>query len=290
MSDLHSGDVREWWAANPMTYGSTHGTAAYEDGTYEPGSLAFFDRLDREFFSWNRNLHGAAPFDRLFPYGAYRNGGKVLEVGCGLGTMAECWARQGADVTAIDLNPTAVRLTRRRFDLRALRGVTSLADARALPFEPHAFDYVYSWGVLHHSPDLPRSIEDVMRVLRPGGGYGIMLYNRNSALYRYQVEYLQGFLHLESRFLGSLELASRYGDGDAQEGNPHTWPITKREAIDLMRPYSRDVQVRVLGTDLDSIFRRMLPLVGRSLPLVVRKAWARRIGWSLWIHGHRDGG
>jgi ubiquinone/menaquinone biosynthesis C-methylase UbiE len=280
-------EVQRWWAENPMTYGEVHGQTAYADGAFEPGTPEFFDRLDREFYSWNTPLHDARPFGRLFPYDAY-GAGRVLEVGCGLGTMAMNWARAGARVTAVDLNPTSIKLTRRRFDLHGLAGDVRLEDARTLPFADGEFDYAYSWGVLHHSPDLARSVAELMRVLRPGGGFGIMLYNRESILYRYQIDYLQGFLHYEDQFLGPLELASRYGDGDAQEGNPHTWPITRGEAFDLMRPYSRNVAVRRLGTELDQIFRQMLPFVGRLVPRLARKSWARRYGWSLWISGEKD--
>jgi ubiquinone/menaquinone biosynthesis C-methylase UbiE len=282
-------EVQRWWAENPMTYGEVHGRTAYADGAFEPGTREFFDRLDREFYSWNAPLHDARPFGRLFPYDAYARG-RVLEVGCGLGTMAMNWARSGARVNAVDLNPTSIELTRRRFELHGLEGDIRLEDARALPFADGEFDYCYSWGVLHHSPDLAQSVAELMRVLRPGGGFGVMLYNRESILYRYQIEYLQGFLHFEDQFLGALELASRYGDGDAQEGNPHTWPITRDEAFDLMRPYSRNVAVRRLGTELDQIFRQMLPFVGRLVPRFARKSWARRYGWSLWISGEKDAG
>src|SRR5687767_14338510 len=97
-------DVQRWWTENPMTYGSVHGTTTYEDGHLEPGTREFFERLDREFYSWNVPLHDRRPFDRLFPYEAYA-GKRVLEVGCGLGTMAMNWAKAGAAVTAVDLNP-----------------------------------------------------------------------------------------------------------------------------------------------------------------------------------------
>lgn len=271
-----------------MTYGSEHGQTVYADAAHELGTPEFFERLDREFYSWNEPLHGARPFGRLFPYEEYAPSGRVLEVGCGLGTMSMNWALAGARVSAVDLNPTSIEMTRRRFGLRGLDGDIRLADARTLPFADASFDYCYSWGVLHHSPDLSRSVEELMRVLRPGGGFGIMLYNRRSILYRYQIEYLQGFLHYENQFLGPLELASRYGDGDAAEGNPHTWPVTREESIALLRPYSRGVAVRCLGTELDQIFRQMLPFVGRLLPRAARKAWARRYGWSLWIEGKKD--
>lgn len=280
-------EVQRWWAENPMTYGEVHGRAAYADAAYQLGTPEFFARLDREFYSWNTPLHDARPFGRLFPYDEYA-GGRVLEVGCGLGTMAMNWARAGARVTAVDLNPTSIEMTRRRFALHGLAGDIRLEDARTLPFADNSFDYCYSWGVLHHSPDLEQSIAELMRVLRRGGGFGVMLYNRRSVLYRYQIEYLQGFLHYENQFLGALELASRYGDGDAQEGNPHTWPVTAEEARAMLLPYSRNVSVQRLGTELDQIFRQMLPFVARVVPRFARKSWARRYGWSLWIAGTKD--
>ena len=45
---------QRWWTENPMTYGATHGRSDYLDGGQQPGSLEFFDRLDREFYSWEQ--------------------------------------------------------------------------------------------------------------------------------------------------------------------------------------------------------------------------------------------
>jgi ubiquinone/menaquinone biosynthesis C-methylase UbiE len=280
MSDAVS-EVREWWAEHPMTYGDVHGESAESVGTPE-----FFAEVDARFLDWNRPLHGERPFERIFPYDRHR-GGTVLEVGCGMGTMASCWARQGARVTAVDLNPTAVTQTRRRFELLGLEGDVRQADARRLPFDDGTFDYVWSWGVLHHSPDLGQSLRELLRVTRPGGGYGVMVYHRRSLLHWYMTRYVEGFLHMESRFLSDVELASRYGDAAREEGNPHTWPVTRRELHALLSAAGATVNIRVLGTDLDSVLRLMLPGVGDLLPAALKKPWARRFGWSLWAHGHR---
>ena len=280
--------VKQWWAGNPQTYGDTHGQAVYGGKAVEPGSLEFYEQVDRKFYSWNRSLHGAAPFDRLFPYSDYPRGSRVLEIGCGMGTMAMNWAKRGVQMTAVDLNPVAVERTRRRFELMLLDGDIHPEDGNLLSFADNAFDYVYSWGVLHHSPNLEQSVAEMMRVLRPGGGFGIMLYNRRSLLYGYMTRYLEGFLHGEARHLAPLALASRYADGGFEEGNPHTWPVTRNELLAMFSPKARDVKVRVLGTELDSLFRLMLPGVGLLVPRIVAKAWARRWGWSLWAWGHRD--
>lgn len=280
-------DVLDWWSSKPMTYAPTHGLTEYESETVALGSPQFFENADRIFYGWNTPLHDARPFGRLFPFDLYR-GKKVLEVGCGMGCMAMNWARAGAQMTAVDLTPTAITQTKRRFELQGLTGEIMQADGRTLPFEDNSFDYVYSWGVLHHSPDLGRSLDELLRVLKPGGGFGVMLYHRHSFLYGYMVRYLEGFLHYENRFLDPLALASRYGDGAREEGNPHTWPITKAEARAFFKAHSGDMAIDVLGTDLDSIFPFVIPGIGEFLPGWFKKPWARRFGWSLWMHGHKN--
>lgn len=285
MSDKQK--VQAWWADNPMTYGSIHGRTEYRDGSFEMGTPEFFSRLDEEFYGWNRPLHGSRPFDRLFPYETYGAGTRVLEIGCGLGTMAMNWARNGVAMTAVDLNPTSIAQTTRRFELLGLQGDIRLMDANLLDFPDASFDYVYSWGVLHHSPNLERSLAEMMRVLKPGGGFGLMLYNRHSLLHAYKTLYVEGWLHYESRFLGPLELASRYGDGARDEGNPHTWPVTDAEIRAMLAGQARDIDTRVLGTDLDGCFSSLLPGLGMFLPAWAKKPWARRFGWSLWFSGQR---
>ena len=280
-------EIQKWWADNPQTYADIHGQTAYKDRHQEFGTLAFFERLDQEFQSWNKPLHAKAPFDRLFPYEHYSSQSRVLEVGCGMGTMAMNWAQHGVQVTAVDLNPSAVEQTKKRFELYGLKGDIHLEDGNKLSFEDNEFDYVYSWGVLHHSPNLDQSISEMMRVTKSGGGFGIMLYNRRSLLYWYLTRYIEGFLHFESHFLGPLELASRYGDGYRQEGNPHTWPVTSDELKELFRPFSDDIQVKILGTDLDQLFKLLLPGLGVIVPTWAKKVWARRFGWSLWGYGHK---
>ncbi|HLG71795.1 MAG TPA: class I SAM-dependent methyltransferase [Chloroflexota bacterium] len=250
------------------------------------GSREFFEQADSVFYRWNAALHTPeAPFGRIYDYEQYR-GKSVLEIGCGMGCMAMNWAQRGAHIIAADLNPLAVEQTRRRFRLFGLRGEVLEADARRLPFADEAFSFVYSWGVLHHSPRIEDSIAECRRVLKRGGRLGIMLYNRRSLLYRYLVEHVEGRLNMERAFLTPLELASRYTDGHRHEGNPHTWPVTTREARALLSAFE-DVHVRVLGSDVRDVLNTMCPLLGDLLPRRGLEALARRWGWSLWITAAR---
>jgi len=280
--------IRDWWAQRPMTYGVLHGEPVYrtEKGdmlAVEFGSREFFEQLDKTLYS---NYPEFATFDgflgKLFPYERYR-GKKVLEIGCGMGTMIMNWAQHGAEVTAVDLNPVAIAQTRRRFEVFGLTGTIREMDANTLQFGDASFDYVYSWGVLHHSPNLQKSLSELLRVLRPEGEYGIMLYNRASIYSWYLMHYLEGFLHGESRFLDSLGLASRYTDGDKEEGNPHTWPVTKREMKAILSPKSSRMEAFALGP-VDSAFP---PKVASFLPQRLLQAWVRRWGWGLYLTGNK---
>jgi SAM-dependent methyltransferase len=286
-------DIRDWWAANPMTYGAEHGVTEYArpDGTVERveiGSRRFFELADETFYGWNAPLHTeAGRFGRIFDYGRYR-GGRVLEVGCGMGCMAMNWALQGARVSAVDLNPVAVRQTTRRFAAFGLEGEIREADGETLPFPDATFDFVYSWGVLHHTPGTKQALAELYRVLKPGGRAGVMLYNRHSLLFRYIMWYLEGVVNLEAKFLPPLELASRYSDGDRRDGNPHTWPVTRREVReDLMMQFGR-LEIETFGTDVPWILDHWFPELGsRLLPRSMVAAISRRWGWSLWITGQK---
>jgi 2-polyprenyl-3-methyl-5-hydroxy-6-metoxy-1,4-benzoquinol methylase len=280
--------IRQWWADYPMTYGDEHGNTEYDaNGTrVSLGTREFFEKADETFYRWNEPRHGAdGKFSRLFDFRKYR-GKRILEVGCGMGCMIMNWAQQGAAVTAVDLNPVSIAQTRRRFELFGLDGDIREADAERLPFADHTFDYVYSWGVLHHTPGTRQAIAELHRVLKPGGEAGVMLYNRQSLLYRFLVRWQEGFVNLEGRALDAIELASRYGDGERRDGNPHTWPVTKDEIRrDLFRAFEQ-TQIQVLGTDVPNVLNVWGNELGtRVMSSAAIEALSRRWGWSLWMTG-----
>jgi ubiquinone/menaquinone biosynthesis C-methylase UbiE len=162
--DEQKAAVRRFWEEKPC--GSTHSLAP--EGTPE-----YFDQVERR----RRELE---PFiDRFADFGSTR-GQEVLEVGTGLGTDFVRFARAGARVTGIDLTEHSVRLVRRRLELEGLEGDVRVADAEHLPFSDRSFDVVYSWGVLHHTPDPTRAISEVLRVVKSGGRVCAMLYARRS--------------------------------------------------------------------------------------------------------------
>jgi ubiquinone/menaquinone biosynthesis C-methylase UbiE len=56
------------------------------------------------------------------------------------------------------------------------------ADCENLPYADDSFDIVYSWGIVHHTPDTQRALAEIVRVCRPGGTCKVMVYHRHSLL------------------------------------------------------------------------------------------------------------
>lgn len=109
-------------------------------------------------------LDGSNPEDVAFDAVAEARPKRVLDVGCGLGQLAERFAKElDADVQAIDTSARMVALTR-------ARGIDAQeADAEQLPYADGEFDCVFAGWVLYHVPDLERALAECARVLRPGG-------------------------------------------------------------------------------------------------------------------------
>lgn len=104
-------------------------------------------------------------------------GSRVLEIGVGLGADHQSFATAGAQLHGIDLTQRAVEHTRARLQKLGFSSALQVADAEALPYPDEHFDLVYSWGVLHHSPDTQRALNEVWRVLRPGATAKLMIYH-----------------------------------------------------------------------------------------------------------------
>lgn len=220
-------EVRRFWDAQPC------GLATGSDAV---GSRAFFDQVEEHRY----RVEWFIP--RLVEFARWRSQ-RVLEIGCGLGTDTLQFLRAGAEVTALDLSPRSVWLAHERARQNGHRGLFLNADAETLPFADASFDLVYSWGVLHHTPDTQRAVDEVRRVLRPGGIALIMLYHRRS-LRALQTYLVYGLLRgRPSRSLGQL-LAEH-------QESPGTKAYTRGEIIRMFRAFSA-ARVRPILTPYDT--------------------------------------
>jgi ubiquinone/menaquinone biosynthesis C-methylase UbiE len=157
-------EVRRFWSRTPC--GSW-------DATAPEGTSEYYDQIEARMYELE-------PFIKRYAQFESTAGQSVLEVGVGLGTDHVQFARAGADLHGVDLTDRSIGLVMRRLELEGLRSRLQVADAESLPFPDASFDVVYSWGVLHHTPDTQRAVAEAARVLRPGGRICVMLYSRHA--------------------------------------------------------------------------------------------------------------
>jgi SAM-dependent methyltransferase len=146
-----------------------------EISTHPPGTRGFFDDLDQYHFEKLHHLPRLVDFDG---YG----GRSVLDVGCGAGVDLARFARGGAAATGVDISPAAIALARTNFEQQGLRADLRVADGEQLPFPPDTFDLVYAHGVVQYTASPQRLVDEVRRVLKPGGCAVFQVYNRVSWL------------------------------------------------------------------------------------------------------------
>jgi SAM-dependent methyltransferase len=126
--------------------------------------------------SYNNWDHTEKEFQGSWPFDIKELSGKlVLDCGCGMGRFAEIALKAGAEVVGTDLS-YAIDVARENLGSNS-RFTPVQADIFHLPFKKNVFDYVYSFGVLHHTPDARAAFQAIVPHLKPGGGISINVYS-----------------------------------------------------------------------------------------------------------------
>jgi len=252
-------EVRDFWEENPLSAAAI---------PFEPGTPEFFAEHTRlrelettgETKLWAYNLEEAA-------------GKQVLDVGCGNGYVTCQFAGAGANVVAVDLTEKAVELTRARLTQLGLTAEVKQADAEALPFKDETFDTVVSFGVIHHTPDTEKAVEELHRVLKPGGQLQLMLYHRNSFAYRALFP-AKRVLQRGSRGKTASDQVNAV-DGST---NPLGKVYSKSEVRSLLHSFT-NIDFR----SADMFFNR-----ANLIPTPLRNFIEHRWGWHLYIRARKS--
>lgn len=175
-----------------------------EELTAPSGTQLYFREIDRRFLSsahkympW-RNV----PFEEVIPFERLADK-DVLEIGVGQGTHAGLLAPRCKSFTGIDLTSYAVGMTSQRLKVFDIPGKILQMDAEEMEFADDSFDFVWSWGVIHHSADTRRALQEMHRVLRSGGSCAIMVYYK-SWWHFYICGFLRGVFRRQFNRHGSL--------------------------------------------------------------------------------------
>ena len=230
-----------------------------------PESLARYDGAYMAFYPYLSHYLDALPVE----------GRETLEIGLGFGTVGQILAARGARYHGADISPGPVAMMQDRLRWIGADGEARQASALELPWEAETFDVVVSIGCLHHTGDLPRAIDEVHRVLRPGGTAFVMLYNAHS--------YRQLRVNLARR-RRDAGLRAMYDANTAGEAAPHTDFVSRRDVRRLFGAFS-SVEVESRNFDpLAPSFR------GRTLRIPRERLLgnvARILGLDLYIHARK---
>ncbi len=161
-------DVRAYWDARPCNI--RHSRAPI-------GSREYFDEVEARKYLVEPHIPDFAQFERW-------KDRRVLEVGCGIGTDTVNFARAGAQVVAVDLSEESLKLAQTRAEVygleRSIEFVHGDAEHLTDVVGQGEFDLVYSFGVIHHTPDPGAAVDQVRQLCAPDGEFRMMVYAHDS--------------------------------------------------------------------------------------------------------------
>lgn len=262
--DYYKDEVQNQWDRDAC--GSHYVKEAKED------TLDWYLEVER----YRYDVYGPWMLD-LLEFDKHR-GKKLLEVGGGLGTDHSQFARNGVITTDLDLSSGHLAHAKRNFELRGLPGEFVHGDAENMPFEDGTFDVVFSNGVIHHTPNTARVVDEMYRVLKPGGRVIIMVYAENSLHYWRNLFYTIG---VENGKLGSVSM------GDIMSESVE---ISEHGSKPLVKVYTKERLNNMFHRFTDrQIFQRQMvpeerPHMLRWVPMSVME---RLAGWNLIIKANK---
>jgi 2-polyprenyl-3-methyl-5-hydroxy-6-metoxy-1,4-benzoquinol methylase len=263
--------VSDYWNARPCNI---------RHSTKPVGTKEYSDEVEARKYFVEPHIPGFAEFERW-------RGKKVLEIGCGIGTDTINFARHGAKVTAVDLTEKSLAVARQRVAVSGMEDAVQFfqADAERLseyvpPDKCGTYDLIYSFGVIHHTPQPGRVLDQIHKYATPNSTIKIMVYNRWS----WKVLWIL-FVYGKGQFWKLDRLIADYSE--AQTGCPITYSYSRTQG----RRWLEDHGYRVTETKVDHIFSYSIPeyvkyqykqvWYFRWMPKPLFRFLERTFGWHL---------
>ncbi|MEP6847685.1 MAG: class I SAM-dependent methyltransferase [Acidobacteriota bacterium] len=259
--------VKDYWNARPCNI--RHSIA-------ERGSSEYFNQVEERKYFVEGHIPAFAEFEKW-------RGKKVLEIGCGIGTDTINFARAQARVTAVDVSFESLKLAKQRAELFGLSDRIQFYEADAedlsnyIPLEK--YDLVYSFGVIHHSPNPEKIIKQIRQnFVHEHSKLKLMVY------YRYSWKVFGMLLQEYGRFWKLDEIIARHSE--AQTGCPITYSYTKESVKKLIGPdfEIENVQIEHIFPYIVSKYKEyeyQKKWYFRHLPTNLFRTMERNFGWHL---------
>ena len=221
--------VKEYWDSRPCNIRHSESPI---------GTIQYFNEVEKRKYFVEPHIKKFAEFEKW-------KGKKVLEIGCGIGTDTINFARTGAEVTAVELSEKSLDLVFKRAKVFNLedRIKTYCVDAEKLskvvPVEN--YDLIYSFGVIHHTPNPEKIVDEIEKYSKKGTVVKTMVY------YRYSFKVLWILINYGiGAFWKLKELIAKHSE--AQTGCPVTYTYSKKEAKQLLKNF------KIVEISIDHIF------------------------------------
>jgi len=246
-------EVKKFWNDRPCNI---------KHSSKELGTIEYFDEVELKKFRAEPHILKFTEFPQ------WKNK-KVLEVGCGLGTVGINFALNGADYTGVELSKESLEIAKKRFEVYNQSGKFYLGNAEELSSFVHieTYDLIYSFGVIHHSPHPEKIISEIKKYMNENSVLKIMLYAKDSWK-NYMID-------------------AGLDQPEAQYGCPIANTYTKQDVVELLDGYE------VLSIEQDHIFPYQIEPYKKgkyikqpwfdAMPIGMFETLEKNLGWHLLI-------
>jgi SAM-dependent methyltransferase len=282
-------EVQKFWDGKPCDS---------EVSQLAANSHAYYEAIERERYAFQGHI--LEFLDKMDWRGKL-----ILEIGTGVGTDARRLNQRGAQYCGINVDEGSCAMTRQALELFGVDGKVQQMSATEMQFADATFDVVYTFGVLHHIPNVEKAIAEIYRVLRPGGALLFMVYNRTSINYQIEIRFLRklglrllmlpGAIPLLGRLGLPVKKLQRHVDLFRSFGRMSDSEWLSRNTDGPDNPYSvvydkneieQHVSARfhVLSNEVRYFEPRHWGFVGRILPTSLVRFLGTRWGWHRLVH------
>jgi SAM-dependent methyltransferase len=246
-------EVKKFWNDRPCNI---------KHSSKELGTIEYFDEVELKKFRAEPHILKFTEFPQ------WKNK-KVLEVGCGLGTVGINFALNSADYTGVELSKESLEIAKKRFEVYNQSGKFYLGNAEELSSFVHieTYDLIYSFGVIHHSPHPEKIISEIKKYMNENSVLKIMLYAKDSWK-NYMID-------------------AGLDQPEAQYGCPIANTYTKQDVVELLDGYE------VLSIEQDHIFPYQIEPYKKgkyikqpwfdAMPIEMFETLEKNLGWHLLI-------